>query len=74
MATEVIAFALPEAQARLAAAGVRIVCVVSTAPPAGAPAVGEARVVRVREVEGGVELVTAFPSCEIPPEGRGECS
>jgi len=70
----VIAFSLSEARDRLEAAGVQIVRVVPTSPPGGGRAVGEARVVRVREVEGGVELVTTFPSCEVPPEDQEACS
>ena len=53
----VIARPLPEARAVLEAAGVKVVAVVETRSPKGAPE-GPLRVVRQRATPEGVELVT----------------
>lgn len=53
----VIARPLPEARAILEAAGVKVVAVVETRSPKGAPE-GPLRVVRQRATGEGVELVT----------------
>ena len=55
---------LAEARQLLEAAGIAVVEVTETAPPRGEALTGPPRVLRQREVEGGVSLVVA---ASVPP-------
>jgi len=66
-----VALALPEAMARIDAAGEVLEGVVVTGPPGAGRGEGVPRVVRERRRPAGIELTVAFP---VPSRADGERS
>jgi hypothetical protein len=64
-----VALALPEAMARIDAAGEALAGVVVTGPPGAGRGEGVPRVIRERRRPDGIELTVAFP---VPPRAGGE--
>ena len=67
--TSVIARSLPDARLLLEEAGVRVISITETAPPAG-PLPGPMRVVRERRTEEGMHLVAAASIVLGEPDDR----